>query len=63
MGHFLSADTAAALARLTALDADQDAPALERMRAIRAVLLHLDADPAHGWLRERAAEVAAELLS
>ncbi|MCK6208962.1 LysR family transcriptional regulator [Georgenia sp. EYE_87] len=24
---------------------------------------HLDADPAHGWLRERAAEVAAELLS
>lgn len=46
MGHYLSADTAAALARLTALDADRDAPALERMRAIRAVLLHLDADPA-----------------
>ena len=46
MGHFLSTDTAAALARLTALDADESAAPLERMRAIRAVLLHLDADPA-----------------
>ena len=46
MGHFLSAETAAALARLAALDADEAAAPLERMRAIRAVLLHLDADPA-----------------
>ncbi|ASD22294.1 hypothetical protein B7495_09495 [Cryobacterium sp. LW097] len=46
MGHFLSAETAAALARLTELDANAAAPPLERMRAIRAVLHHLDADPA-----------------
>ena len=46
MGHFLSPATAAALARLAALDADVSAPPLERMRAIRAALHHLDADPA-----------------
>lgn len=46
MGHFLSAQTASALARLAALDADAAAPPLERMRAIRAVLQLLDADPA-----------------
>ncbi|TFD94048.1 hypothetical protein E3T61_03370 [Cryobacterium lactosi] len=46
MGHYLSPETAAALARLTALDADSQAPALERMRAIRAVLQLLDTDPA-----------------
>ena len=46
MGYVLSPETAAALARLTALDADSQAPALERMRAIRAVLALLDADPA-----------------
>jgi len=46
MGYFLSPETAAALARLTALDADRAAPALDRMRAIRAVLQLLDADPA-----------------
>jgi hypothetical protein len=46
MGHFLSEESAAALARLVALDADESSPPLERMRAIRAVLHHLDADPA-----------------
>ena len=46
MGYFLSPETAAALARLTALDTDRAAPALDRMRAIRAVLQLLDADPA-----------------
>jgi hypothetical protein len=46
VGHFLSDQSAAALARLVALDADESASPLERMRAIRAVLLHLDADPA-----------------
>jgi hypothetical protein len=46
VGHFLSDETAAALARLTAVDADPSSPPLERMRAIRAVLSLLDADPA-----------------
>jgi hypothetical protein len=46
VGHFLSAESAAALARLAELDADASASPLERMRAIRAVLLHVDADPA-----------------
>jgi hypothetical protein len=46
VGNFLSSETAAALARLTAIDADESAAPLERMRAIRTVLLHLDADPA-----------------
>ncbi|WEO75758.1 hypothetical protein BJQ94_10185 [Cryobacterium sp. SO2] len=46
MSHFLSAQTAAALATLVALDAAESAPPLERMRAIRSVLHHLDADPA-----------------
>lgn len=46
MGHFLAPTTAAALARLAELDADAAAAPLDRLRAIRAVLLHLDADPA-----------------
>lgn len=46
MGHFLSTETAAALARLAALDDDASAPPLELLRALRAVLLRLDADPA-----------------
>ncbi|MGO4782473.1 hypothetical protein [Cryobacterium sp. W22_MBD10_FK3] len=46
MGEFLTPETAAALARLIAVDADGGARPLERMRAIRAVLHHLDADPA-----------------
>jgi hypothetical protein len=46
VGHFLSAETASALARLLALDADESAPPLERMRAIRGLLHTLDADPA-----------------
>jgi len=46
VGYFLSPETAAALARLAELDADVSAPPLERLRAIRGVLHHLDADPA-----------------
>ena len=46
MGFFLSHQSAEALARLVQLDGEESAPPLERMRAIRAVLHHLDADPA-----------------
>ena len=44
---FLSADAARALARLTALDAQEtDATPLERLRGIRSLVTALDADPA-----------------
>lgn len=46
MGYFLSTQSAAALARLSALDADEAAAPLERLRAIRTLLRELDADPA-----------------
>ncbi|UOE45766.1 hypothetical protein [Agromyces larvae] len=42
---FLSEGTAAALARLVALD-DADAPPLERLRGIRSLVAALEADPA-----------------
>jgi len=43
-GHFLSAETGAALAHLASLDAGADP--LDRVRGIRRLLLALDADPA-----------------
>ena len=46
MGYFLSPESAAALARLSALDADESAVPIERLRAIRTLLRDLDADPA-----------------
>ena len=46
MGYFLAPSTSAALSRLAALDAAPGSAPLERMRAIRSLLLELDADPA-----------------
>ena len=46
MGHYLAPSTGAALARLTALDSDLGAAPLERLKAIRSLLLELDMDPA-----------------
>ena len=53
MGHYLAPSTGAALARLTALDSDLGAAPLERLKAIRSLLLELDMDPATlGGVRE-----------
>ena len=46
MGYFLAPSTSAALSRLAALDAAPGSAPLERLRAIRSLLLELDADPA-----------------
>ncbi|GEM_PF-1117357 len=46
MGYFLAPSTSAALSRLVALDAGPGGVPLERLRAIRSLLLELDADPA-----------------
>ena len=46
MGYFLAPSTSAALSRLTAVDAAPDSAPLERLRAIRSLLLELDSDPA-----------------
>jgi transposase-like protein len=43
---FLSPESAAALARLAALDGEADASALDRLGAIRALVAALEADPA-----------------
>lgn len=43
---FLSSESAAALARLAALDGEADASALDRLSAIRALVAALEADPA-----------------
>lgn len=46
MGYFLAPSTSAALSRLAALDAAPGSSPVERLRAIRSLLLELDADPA-----------------
>jgi hypothetical protein len=46
MGYFLSPESARSLERLAALDADPSAAPVDRLRAIRTLLRHLDADPA-----------------
>lgn len=46
MGYFLSRHSASALARLIELDGDAASAPLDRVRAIRALLRDLDADPA-----------------
>lgn len=46
MGTFLAPTTSAAIARLVELDGTADPAPLDRLRAIRAVLASLEADPA-----------------
>ncbi|TFC95714.1 MULTISPECIES: hypothetical protein [Cryobacterium] len=46
MGYFLAPATSAALSRLAAVDGSPGSAPLDRIQAIRSLLLELDADPA-----------------